>query len=212
RLVEGRIILPSDRVEGDSQQGRLHDVPFLERRFQIGGIEPFDPVPQGEIRRDRLLGLEADHSPHRFRHIQPLPIEQELSLERCPIEETRIHGYRLYWLTVTRSCGCAGWGTGPAHQTRRGVAVPMFEIRSAGYMVGMSPSDAPSLIPPVRGDWTDLVLRRVRGETIGTTPPIPDDPVTDDDLQLALYLCYELSYRGLEEVPDKMEWDLGILE
>ena len=88
----------------------------------------------------------------------------------------------------------------------------MFEIRSAGYMVGMSPSDAPSLIPPVRGDWTDLVLRRVRGETIGTTPPIPDDPVTDDDLQLALYLCYELSYRGLEGVSDEMEWDLGILE
>jgi hypothetical protein len=31
------------------------------------------------------------------------------------------------------------------------------------------------------------------------------------DLQLALYLCYELHYRGLERVPDEMEWDLDLI-
>ncbi|WP_404385395.1 iron-containing redox enzyme family protein [Knoellia locipacati] len=32
-----------------------------------------------------------------------------------------------------------------------------------------------------------------------------------DDLQLALYVCYELHYRGFADVPDSMEWDLDLL-
>jgi hypothetical protein len=33
------------------------------------------------------------------------------------------------------------------------------------------------------------------------------DPVGDDDLQLALYLCYEMHYRGFDGVDDRLEWD-----
>jgi hypothetical protein len=33
------------------------------------------------------------------------------------------------------------------------------------------------------------------------------DPLTDDDLQLALAICYELHYRGFDEVADAWEWD-----
>jgi hypothetical protein len=33
------------------------------------------------------------------------------------------------------------------------------------------------------------------------------DPVTDEDLQLSLLLCYELHYRGLDGVDDTAEWD-----
>jgi hypothetical protein len=40
---------------------------------------------------------------------------------------------------------------------------------------------------------------------------LPDDPLADDDLQLALYLCYELHYRGLEGVPEEREWDPEVL-
>ena len=32
-----------------------------------------------------------------------------------------------------------------------------------------------------------------------------------EDLQLALYVCYELHYRGFADVPDAMEWDLELL-
>ena len=35
----------------------------------------------------------------------------------------------------------------------------------------------------------------------------PSAPLDDDDLQLALYLSYEVHYRGLEGVPDHAEWD-----
>jgi hypothetical protein len=37
------------------------------------------------------------------------------------------------------------------------------------------------------------------------------EPLADEDLQLALYLCYELHYRGLPDVDDDWEWDPGLL-
>ncbi len=37
------------------------------------------------------------------------------------------------------------------------------------------------------------------------------DVVADDDLQLALYLCYELHYRGFAGVAADREWDLSVL-
>jgi hypothetical protein len=44
-------------------------------------------------------------------------------------------------------------------------------------------------------------------------PPVPDvlDPIADEDLQLALYLCYELHYRGLPGVEDEWEWEPSLL-
>lgn len=48
-------------------------------------------------------------------------------------------------------------------------------------------------------------------------PPVPgppvatSDPLGDDDLHLALYLCYELSYRGLPGVDDDWEWQPGLI-
>jgi len=41
--------------------------------------------------------------------------------------------------------------------------------------------------------------------------PAPLDPLADEDLQLALYLCYELHYRGLPGVGDAWEWHPGLL-
>jgi hypothetical protein len=39
----------------------------------------------------------------------------------------------------------------------------------------------------------------------------PADPVGDEDLQLALYCCYELHYRGLPGVDDAWEWEPSLL-
>jgi Iron-containing redox enzyme len=41
--------------------------------------------------------------------------------------------------------------------------------------------------------------------------PIPADPLADEDLQLSLYLCYELHYRGLPGVSDDWEWEPSLL-
>jgi len=41
--------------------------------------------------------------------------------------------------------------------------------------------------------------------------PAPRDPLADDDLHLALYLCYELHYRGLPGVATEWEWEPSLL-
>lgn len=42
-------------------------------------------------------------------------------------------------------------------------------------------------------------------------PLVVDDAVGGEDFHLALYLCYELHYRGLDGVDDGWEWDPGLL-
>jgi hypothetical protein len=39
----------------------------------------------------------------------------------------------------------------------------------------------------------------------------PAEVLADDDLQLALWLAYELHYRGLRQVPAELEWDPAVL-
>ena len=50
----------------------------------------------------------------------------------------------------------------------------------------------------------DLVARGTRAADAG-------DPLHDEDLQLALYVMYELSYRGFAGVDDEWEWDPELL-
>ena len=69
-------------------------------------------------------------------------------------------------------------------------------------------------LPSARGPVTELLLNRLVDEP-GTLPrvePRPsDDPLSDEDLQLALYLCYELHYRGLPGVDERWEWEPSLL-
>jgi hypothetical protein len=45
-----------------------------------------------------------------------------------------------------------------------------------------------------------------------TTPSRSVDALADEDLQLALYLCYELHYRGLPSVDERWEWNPSLLQ
>ncbi|MGP4046946.1 iron-containing redox enzyme family protein [Streptomyces sp. 2A115] len=68
-------------------------------------------------------------------------------------------------------------------------------------------------LPTPRGELSDAVISALRFAT-----PVPAlsrqtreaDPY-GDDLQLALYLLYELHYRGFAGVADEYEWDPGLL-
>ena len=53
----------------------------------------------------------------------------------------------------------------------------------------------------------DLVEAAATGMLARTT-----DPLTDPDLQLTLFLLYELHYGGIEGVPDSWEWEPKLLE
>jgi hypothetical protein len=69
-------------------------------------------------------------------------------------------------------------------------------------------------LPQARGELTGLLLAEL---TLPVHPlhlpavVAPADPLADDDLQLALYLCYELHYRGLPGVADEWEWEPSLL-
>jgi hypothetical protein len=69
-------------------------------------------------------------------------------------------------------------------------------------------------LPPSRGAISTFVLDALRREPHTLEPFRPaaaTDAIADDDLQLALYLCYELHYRGLDGVDDGWEWEPSLL-
>jgi len=74
-------------------------------------------------------------------------------------------------------------------------------------------------LPAPRGPLSryvlDLLLDRSPTERAALTPCPPHpravDPIADDDLQLALFLCYELHYTGLPGVPAGMEWHPALI-
>ena len=69
-------------------------------------------------------------------------------------------------------------------------------------------------LPTARGRTTAALLASLR-EPPHHLPPIAlpagEDPLADEDLQLALYLCYELHYRGLPGVDERWEWSPSLL-
>ena len=70
-------------------------------------------------------------------------------------------------------------------------------------------------LPTARGPLSEAILDALRGAP-GTLAPVPAppsvaDPLADDDLQLALYCCYELHYRGFDGVDEGWEWDPALL-
>jgi Iron-containing redox enzyme len=69
-------------------------------------------------------------------------------------------------------------------------------------------------LPAPRGPISErliAVLQQPPGSLDAAELPAFDEPLADEDLQLALYLCYELHYRGLPSVDDEWEWDPGLL-
>ncbi|MGV9455517.1 iron-containing redox enzyme family protein [Streptomyces sp. NPDC003635] len=67
-------------------------------------------------------------------------------------------------------------------------------------------------LPTTRGPLSEAVVRYLRdaGPLPGDGDLAGADPY-GDDLQLALYLCYELHYRGFAGVPADREWDPDLL-
>jgi hypothetical protein len=71
-------------------------------------------------------------------------------------------------------------------------------------------------LPPARGAWSGELFSALRERSpdaeldLEELPP-PADPIADDDLQLALYVAYELHYAGVQGVEDAWEWSPALL-
>jgi hypothetical protein len=72
-------------------------------------------------------------------------------------------------------------------------------------------------LPPPRGCLSAWLVTTLTGaDPAGPVPPVPglvpDRPAWhDDDLQLALWCCYELHYRGFDDVDERWEWNPAII-
>jgi len=79
----------------------------------------------------------------------------------------------------------------------------------------------PMTLPEPRGQVSAALVRLLTGPehapvgdlAVAATEGLAasDDLLVDDDVQLALFLMYELHYGGLEGVPDSWEWDPRLL-
>src|SRR3954449_11681424 len=69
-------------------------------------------------------------------------------------------------------------------------------------------------LPAARGATSEALLAALVRPPHPLGPvalPQAGDPLADEDLQLALYLCYELHYRGLPGVDERWEWSPSLL-
>ena len=79
--------------------------------------------------------------------------------------------------------------------------------------VGRADGKAGPQLPCPRGPISHALLRAISGAPGPFTFPAlrTDDALTDEDLQLALYCCYELHYQGFARVSDEWEWNPALL-
>jgi Iron-containing redox enzyme len=78
----------------------------------------------------------------------------------------------------------------------------------------------PMRLPHPRGPFTEALCHDLTGGTTLSADTsalavrvaaLSASPCTDDDLQLGLAICYELHYRGFDEVSDAWEWDPAVI-
>jgi len=70
-------------------------------------------------------------------------------------------------------------------------------------------------LPAARGEVSELLFDTLQLSPRELDPislPRSADPLADEDLQLALYCCYELHYRGFARVDEAWEWSPSLFE
>lgn len=79
------------------------------------------------------------------------------------------------------------------------------------------PISGHTTLPEPVGPLTETVVEALTARPGRRQVPKPSairavhDPVADQDFQLALWMLYELHYRGFADVPDSLEWDPLVL-
>jgi hypothetical protein len=90
---------------------------------------------------------------------------------------------------------------------------PTPDLGGAPRPVRSSGRHLPCPRPQPRGPVSAFVLEHLAAPAhdLPAWPPPEDDPLEGEDTHLALYLIYELSYRGVEGADERWEWHPDLL-
>jgi hypothetical protein len=70
------------------------------------------------------------------------------------------------------------------------------------------------LLPDARGPLTTALVAALRSNDPFAVPRPPSEtlaPLTDEDVQLALWICFEFHYRGFEDAAAAWEWEPALI-
>ena len=84
--------------------------------------------------------------------------------------------------------------------------------KPAGGRTGPVQRPEPPL-PEPRGELSAYLVEHLRQKPheLPSPPPVREDPLFGDDVQLTLYSAYELHYRGFDGVDEDWEWEPSLL-
>ena len=82
-------------VDGGAHEGRLDDSAPMQGPVEVAAAEAVETRPQADVRRRRVLRLDATHPFHRHRQAAAVPVQQSLPREHRPVqlalrEDTRV--------------------------------------------------------------------------------------------------------------------------
>ncbi len=82
-----------------------------------------------------------------------------------------------------------------------------------GGPIGHQPASVAPRLPVARGPVSAELLAALASDPdrLRVPPVATEDVINDEDLQLALYCCYELHYQGFLGVQDDWEWEPSLL-
>ena len=89
RGPERCVVIGGHGVEREPHQRALHDPAVRERVVELGRIEALGPVPERQVGRRRLLGLEPADPLDGIDDVDRPAVEEELTIERGPVELLR---------------------------------------------------------------------------------------------------------------------------
>lgn len=109
---------------------------------------------------------------------------------------------RLPFRAAVNLIGACGFGIA-GRGTREGVSNAAIQLEPT----------LPTAVGPVSGALLEhLACRAPRLHFNAVDAPVGDSHPLGHDVQLALYICYELHYRGFLGVDSHWEWDPGVLQ
>ena len=102
---EPEAVVRRQQMDGAADRGDPDHLSLDQQRPEVGCVEPFEARPEARVRIRRHLRLEPDEVVHRRQRVERRALEEQLPLQRRPVE--RPCGDRVRHVRTLLECD---WG------------------------------------------------------------------------------------------------------